>query len=140
MTPSSEVNALLKIPDLKTDVLKKLGVVQNVGKGSLHFPLRNVAGICTGERILYYDRDFEEETLPSEKCSGVLCHSNPKATKVILVLSVLDFLALTTQKLDDCEYFLFSFLNYFVKFVIEEISFYLELAKDIMIVHSSADL
>lgn len=103
LTPSKEVLESLRIHDLKSDVLKKLGVVQNPEKGSLHFPLKNVAGICTGERILYYSKDFEEETLPLEKCSGVLCHTTPKATKAILVLSVLDFLALCTQKLDDCE-------------------------------------
>lgn len=103
LAPSKEVLDSLKIHDLKSDVLKKLGVVQNTEKSSLHFPLRNVAGICTGERILYFARNFEEETLPVEKCSGVLCHANPKATKAILVLSVMDFLALCTQKLDDCE-------------------------------------
>lgn len=103
LAPSKEVLESLRIHDLKSDVLKKLGVVQNHEKGSLHFPLKNVLGNCTGERIIYYSKDFEEETLPLEKCSGVLCHATPKATKAILVLSVLDFLALCTQKLDDCE-------------------------------------
>lgn len=103
LTPSIEVLESLQIPDLKLDTLKKIGVVQNSEKCTLHFPLINVAGMRTGQRILHYSRDFEEETQPSEKCSGVLCHSNPKATKAILVLSVMDFLALCTQKLDDCE-------------------------------------
>lgn len=103
LTPSTEVLESLMIHDLKSDILKKLGVIQNCEKGSLHFPLKNVAGICTGERILYYSRDFEEETLPPEKCSGLLCHTNSKATKAILVLSIMDFLALCSQKLDDCE-------------------------------------
>lgn len=103
LSPSGDIVEVLKLPDLKIDVLKKFGVVQNIGKHTLHFPLKNVAGICTGEKILNYDRNFEEETVPSEKCSGVLCHTNGKATKAILVLSVMDFLALCTQKFDECK-------------------------------------
>ncbi|KAG4072609.1 hypothetical protein HA402_004698 [Bradysia odoriphaga] len=93
----------LKLQSIPYSVLLNFSVLCDTQSNELYFPLKDVDGVVVGYRRLYkIENDVVEETLPETECFGVLKSQSGKRdfTSAIVVLSVVDMLALATQKLN----------------------------------------
>lgn len=84
-------------------VLSNFSVLCDTQSNDLYFPLKDVNGAVVGYRRLYKIEDvIAEETIPETESFGVV-KSQPlkkESTNAVLVLSIVDMLALATQKIN----------------------------------------
>lgn len=93
----------LKLQMIPYTVLVNFSVLCDTHSNELYFPLKDVDGVVVGYRRLYkIGSEVTEQTLPETESFGVLKPQTGKKdfTSAIVVLSIVDMLALATQKLN----------------------------------------
>lgn len=98
-----EVMEALGIQTIPYSVLTNFSVLCDTRSKELHFPLKDVNGDVVGYRRLYkIENDLVEQTLPDTESFGVVKSQAVKKDfpSAILVLSIVDMLALATQKIN----------------------------------------
>lgn len=101
-----KVMETLELQAIPHSVLTNFSVLCDIQSNELYFPLRDVDGVDVGYRRLYKDgNDVTEQTLPQTESFGVVTSNQSQTTKkvftsAILVLSIVDMLALATQKIN----------------------------------------
>lgn len=93
----------LRLQSIAQSVLVNFSVFCDTQSKELYFPLKDVNGIVVGYRRLYRNgNDVAEQTLPETESFGVVRSQALKKDfpSAILVLSIVDMLALATQKMN----------------------------------------
>lgn len=102
----AKVMEALELQAIPHSVLTNFSVLCDLQAKELYFPLRDVNGVDVGYRRLYkIGTDVAEQTLPETECFGVVTMNKPQTSKkeftsAIVVLSIVDMLALATQKIN----------------------------------------
>lgn len=98
-----KVMETLGLQTIPHSVLKNFSVLCDTQSNELHFPLKDVNGAVVGYRRLYkIGNDVAEQTVPETESFGVVKMQSIKKdfSSAILVLSIVDMLALATQKIN----------------------------------------
>lgn len=104
----------LQLQMIPYSALAMFSVLCDIEAKELYFPLKDVNGIVVGYKRLYkIGGDVAEETLPETESFGVVKSQSAKKefASAVLVLSIVDMLALATQKIN-CKFW--KFLPFFV--------------------------
>ncbi len=98
-----EVMEALGLQEIPYSALTNFSVLCDTQAKEFYFPLKDVNGTIVGYRRLYKSEgDIVEQMLPETESFGVVKSQSVKKdfASAILVLSVVDMLALSTQKLN----------------------------------------
>lgn len=103
----------LQLQMIPYSTLAMFAVLCEIQAKELYFPLKDVNGVVVGYKRLYkIGSDVAEQTLPDTESFGVVKSQTAKKdfASAILVLSIVDMLALATQKIN-CKFW--KFLHFF---------------------------
>lgn len=99
----TKVLETLQLQMIPHNVLTNFSALCDIVSSELYFPLKDIDGVIVGYKRLYKIRnDVVEETFPEHESFGVVKSQQGKkdSTSAILVLSIMDLLALATQKIN----------------------------------------